>query len=85
MTNIFLIAGISLALSFPVYAQDKKEANPPVKVDLKNVKIEKPDAKKAKEAEKAPQPKSDKKDTKSAPVKFSKAHSSASFSASPRR
>lgn len=50
MKQLFLVAGLALALAFPVQAKDEK--NPPVAVDLKKTKIERPDAEKAKQAEK---------------------------------
>lgn len=52
MKQLFLAAGLALAVAMPVYAQDKKEENPPVKVDIKKIQIERPDAAKAREAEK---------------------------------
>ena len=54
MKHIIFVAGLALALSYPVQAQEKKDAqkNPPVAVDTKKMKIERPDAEKAKQAEK---------------------------------
>ncbi len=54
MKHVIFVAGLALALSYPVQAQEKKpaEKTPPVAVDTKKVKIERPDAEKAKQAEK---------------------------------
>jgi len=49
---MIFVAGLAFVLSAPVHAQEKKEASPPVAVDTKKIKIERPDAAKAREAEK---------------------------------
>lgn len=73
MKHMIFVAGLAFALAMPVHAEDKKESNPPVKVDLKKAKIEKPDPAKAKEAEKAQKAKPANKDAKKAPVKKAEA------------
>ena len=72
MKNIIFVAGLALALALPVQAQEK---NPPVAVDTKKVKIERPDAAKAKEAEKEANKKvpPKKTDPKAPPVKKAEA------------
>lgn len=52
MKHMIFLAGLALAVAMPIQAQDKKPADPPVAVDTKKIKIERPDAAKAREAEK---------------------------------